>query len=159
MASEVGPAIRTLAKNDIVERLLAYRDESAAHGLVEEMRRILRQDPDQRASTAGGGECREQRTEQTPTIARTLVIRQDIERVDLSVIGQVRRACAAAIGEADHAGIRSLGNARDIVLPRVAQNSAPALDLACAGQSKKRPIGNQPGVGVKPRFDLNISDC
>ena len=141
-----------------MERLLARRDEGAAHGLVEEACRVLRQDPDQRAPTTGGQECRMQRAEQTPTVARTLVIRQYIECVDLTIIGQVRRAGAAGIGEADDASVRSLCHARDVVPPRVAQNPAPALDVARAGQAKKRPVGNQPGVGVTPRLDLDVGN-
>ena len=121
-----------------MEWLLTRRDESATHGLVEEACRVLRQDPDQRAPTAGRRECREQRAEQTPTVTRTLVIRQDIERVDLPVTGQVRRAGAAGIGEADDAGVRSLGYACDSFRPRVAQDLAPVLDVACAGQAQKR---------------------
>ena len=158
VAAEVGPAIRTLAEDDAVERLLARRDEGAAHGLVEEACWVLRQDPDQRAPTAGSPECREQRAEQTPTVTRTLVIRQDIERVDLPVIGQVRRARTAGIGKADDAGVRPFGHARDRFRLCVTQDPAPALDVARAGQAEKRPIGNQTGVGVTPRLDLDVGN-
>ena len=103
VAAEVGPAIRALAEHDAVERLLTRRDEGAAHGLVEKASRVPRQDPDQGAPTAGGRECREERAEQTPTITGTLTIRQDVERVDLPVIGQVRRPRTAGIGKADDA--------------------------------------------------------
>ena len=47
-------------------------------------------------------------------------------------------AGAAGIGEADDASVRSLGHTRDVVPPRVAQNPAPVLDVAGAGQAKKR---------------------
>ena len=71
-------------------------------------------------------------------------------------VGAIRALLAA--GEADDASVRSLGHARDVVPPRVAQNPAPVLDVARAGQAKKRPVRNQPGIGVTPRLDLDVGD-
>ena len=79
-----------------------------------------------------------------------------------SIAGKI--ACTAqtravGFGEADDAGVRSLGHACDSVRSRVAQDPAPVLDVARAGQAKKRPGGNQPGIGVTPRLDLDVGDC
>ena len=65
----------------------------------------------------------------------------------------------AGIGEPDDASVRSLGHTCDVVPSRVAQNPAPVLDVACAGQAKKRPVRNQPGIGVTSRLDLGFASA
>src|SRR4051794_32580097 len=124
---QIGPAVRDLAYAGTAYLKLLFAEQRAAHALVEAAGRGVPKNPPQHRGYASIQQVVYSSPEECPAEPFVLVLLQEVDRVQLSLVFEIQALVAAHRGEAHDAAVvvQSYEDVRGVL--RVAQQTLPEV--------------------------------